>query len=568
MADPVTILNEKLEKAFRVRHIEYEPPPDTDGKILSDILVDQGRIDATIVNGILEEATGVPSLDPTKVSMASEFIEHARKLVPGPVALQEKVFPVRHEGNYVHLVMSLPNDEESIKRMESITGSRIKPYCCYTNGILESIKTYYDASEFEKDFVIDDVNVLMESAVRSINRLKMASADLMDLVNDVSVIRLLQFILNKLVGNGASDLHFECQANAFRARFRKDGVMQTAWSFPMVIRDGIVPRLKLISALDLTDNSRPQDGSISYNLIKDRDIDIRVSSLPSLYGEKVVLRILDKGKKQFTLNDLGMERRESEQLKKIISRPNGLILVTGPTGSGKTTTLYAILNELNTESVNIVTAEDPVEYRLEGITQVTCTSEEGLTFKDALKSFLRQDPDIIMVGEIRDLETADIALKSAMTGHIVLSTLHTNDASSAINRLINMGIPPYLVASAQITVIAQRLMRKVCGHCKTEHTPEKEAMIILGLTEGEARCYRGEGCDHCSGTGYNGRVGIYELFNVNDTMIKMILAKEPSGVLKRAAIDDGMTILREAALNKLKEGITTIEEVLRVTMDT
>lgn len=568
MSDAITILNKRLEKALRIRHIEYEMLPETDGKIISDVLIEQEKISTNIVNSILEEVTGVPSLDPTMVSLEREFIEHAKKLVPKTVALQENVFPVRHEGNFVHLVMSLPDDRECIKRMEFITGSRIKPYCCYTNGILEAIKTYYDAGEFKEDFLIDDINILTDDAMVTINKLLMASAGVMDLANNVSVIRLLQFILNKLVGNGATDLHFETQKNSFRVRFRLDGVMQTAWSFPRSLRNGIVPRLRLISGLELEENDFPRDGSINYNVIKDKDVDIRVSSLPSIYGEKIVLRILDKEKERYTLNDLGMEKSESGLLSEIIRRPSGLILVTGPTGSGKTTTLYAILNELNTENVNIITAEDPVEYKLEGITQVNCTSEEGLTFKDVLKSFLRQDPDIIMIGEIRDIETADIAVKSAMTGHIVLSTLHTNDAASAINRLINMGIPPYLVASTQLTVIGQRLIRKVCDNCKTEFKPEREAMIILDLKEGERTFYKGEGCKHCSGTGYNGRIGIYEVLNINDSMIKMILAKEPSGVIKMAAIDNGMTTIRKAALNKLKDGVTTVEEILRVTMDT
>ena len=567
MNDAITVLNEKVKKALQIRHIEHNAVPEDEG-LISDILLEQGKIDAATVNGILEEVTGMPSLDPNIVSFGSEFIEHAKKLIPVSIALREKVFPVKHEGNHVHLVMSLPNDGACIRRMEFNTGSRIKPYCCYTDGILKSIKTYYGDIETQEDAVADDANVLAEEAAVALNRLKMTNAPVMDLINDVSVIRLLKLILNSLVGNGASDLHFEPQEDYFRIRFRKDGVMQTGWSFPLGIRDGIVPRLKLISGLEPSNSDVPLDGSISYNLIDTRDIDIRVSSLPSLYGEKIVLRILDKGKKMLTLNDLGMETRESRKIDRIIRRPNGLILVTGPTGSGKTTTLYGILGELNTENVNIVTAEDPVEYKLSGLTQVNCGSDTGLNFADALRSFLRQDPDVMMVGEIRDMETADIALKSAMTGHIVLSTLHTNDAASAINRLINMGIPPYLAASAQITVVAQRLVRRLCSHCKTKYTPEKEALTVLGLEPGDTAFYKGEGCDHCSGTGFDGRVGIYELLTINDDMIRIILAREPSNVLKEAAIKNGMKSLRDAALKKLKDGVTSVEEVLRVTMDT
>lgn len=286
-----------------------------------------------------------------------------------------------------------------------------------------------------------------------------------------------------------------------------------------------------------------------------------------LFRRKILLRILDKGKERLNIEELGMDAREFTQSEQIIRRPNGLILLTGPTGSGKTTTLYALLNELNTEHVNISTAEDPVEYRLDGITQVNCSGESGLTFEDVLRSFLRQDPDIIMVGEIRDMSTADIAVKSAMTGHIVLSTLHTNDAASAVNRLINMGIPAYLVASAQITVIAQRLMRRICTHCKTETVPDAGALAVLGVANKEIAVFKGQGCNRCSGTGYKGRVGIYEMLCVDDNMIKIILNKEPSGVLKAAAVKAGMTTLRNAALQKLADGVTTVEEVLRVTMD-
>jgi type IV pilus assembly protein PilB len=567
MTNSVTILNDKLKKAFEVRHIDCGPDSEYDGKLLSDLLIEQGKADPSVVNSVLEEVTGFSSLDPSMVSLTSEFAEHAKRLIPGHVALREKVFPVKHERNSVHIVMSLPTDMECIRRLESITGSRIKPYCCYTKGIVETIHTYYGDIGDKTAFTVEDVTMLIDDAATSINKLKVANADIMAIVNDVSVIRLLQFVLGKLAGTGASDLHFESQEDSFKIRYRKDGVMQVAWSLPPVIRDGIVSRLKLISGMDIAEKDLPQDGSINYNLVEGKDIDIRASSLPSVHGEKIVLRILERDKERFTLNELGMETKEFGELNQIIRKPSGLILVTGPTGSGKTTTLYAMLNELNTEDVNIITAEDPVEYKLKGLTQVNCTSEKGLTFKDALKSFLRQDPDVIMVGEIRDIETADIAVKSAMTGHIVLSTLHTNDAASAISRLINMGIPPYLVASAQITVIAQRLMRRVCDHCKIAYVPEKESMLILGIKQGEATYYRGEGCDHCSGTGYNGRVGIYELLTLNDRITKLVLENQPSGVIRKAAIEDGMTTLRKAALKKLKQGITTVEEVLRVTMD-
>jgi type IV pilus assembly protein PilB len=344
--------------------------------------------------------------------------------------------------------------------------------------------------------------------------------------------------------------------------------MQTAWTWPPIFRDVIIDRLKLLSRMDLNQRALPQDGAISFGLIKDRIVDIRVSALPSLYGEKIVMRILERDKKQVTLKDMGMDPRDATLLEKTIHHPTGLVLVTGPTGSGKSTTLYAVLTELNTDAVNIVTAEDPVEYKLDGLTQVSCSADTGLTFKDALRSFLRQDPDIIMVGEIRDVETADIALKAAMTGHLVLSTLHTNDAAGAISRLVNMGIPPYLVASAQVMVIAQRLMRRLCNHCKTPYTPEAETLRAMEIAVNGKTLYKAVGCPECAGTGYHGRIGIYELLQVSDRIVDLILKDQPSRAIKEAAMADGMVTLREAAVARMAAGITTIEEVLRVTMDT
>jgi type IV pilus assembly protein PilB len=566
MTNHLKHLNKKIIKALNVRQVEYQPP-EADNVLLTDLLIEQDTLDTATANIILEEATGFTSIDPTFVSFNTDFLEHAKNLIPGVVAIEENVFPLKHEGNHVHLVMALPNDEARIKRLEFITGSRIRPYCCHTAGIREAIRTHYGDDDFTQAPAAADIRKITEQALVAINKLTIANAEMAAIINDVTVIRLLRHILNTLVNNGASDIHFEPQEDALRVRSRIDGVMQVAWKFPLSIKKGIINRLKLISDMDLNETGRPQDANINYNLIQNRAIDMRVSSLPSIYGEKIVLRILDKGKERLNIEELGMDAREFTQLELIIRRPDGLILLTGPTGSGKTTTLYALLNELNTEHVNISTAEDPVEYRLDGITQVNCSGEGGLTFEDVLRSFLRQDPDIIMVGEIRDMPTADIAVKSAMTGHIVLSTLHTNDAASAVNRLINMGIPAYLVASAQITVIAQRLMRRICTHCKTETAPDAGALAVLDVANKKITVFKGQGCDQCSGTGYKGRVGIYEMLCVDDNMIKIILNKEPSGVLKNAAVKAGMTTLRNAALQKLADGVTTVEEVLRVTMD-
>ncbi len=567
MDKSITQFNEKLLKACRIRGVDADSSLTTQGRPLTDILLESGVIESGPANAILEEVTGIQSLDPTFVSFTDQFLSHMRQMIPKKVAVGEKVFAVKHEGNHVHLVMSFPEDESCLRKMEALTGSRIKPYCCHTGAVSEAIGMYYGDGDGEPDEA-PDIDVLTDNALNTLHALKMANAPVMELVNAAPVVLLLQFMLNDLVAKGASDLHFEPQEKTFRIRCRRDGVMQSVWSFPSVIGAGIIPRLKMISQMDLSKTKQPQDGSINYHLIQNRDIDVRTSALPSLYGEKLVLRILEKDKKKLTLQDLGMDSAEFEKMNHIVHRPGGLLLVTGPTGSGKTTTLYAVLNDLNSEQVNIVTAEDPVEYKMDGLTQINCSSEDGVTFREALKSFLRQDPDIIMVGEIRDVETADIALKAAMTGHMVLSTLHTNDAPSAVQRLINMGIPPYLAASARISVVAQRLMRKLCVHCKASYVPEKEALMILGVEDStEVQYFQSTGCDQCAGTGYSGRIGIYELLTVKEELVNLILSEAPASALKAAAVKNGMITLRDAALAKAQAGITSLEEVLRVTME-
>ncbi|MDO9265057.1 MAG: ATPase, T2SS/T4P/T4SS family [Desulfosalsimonadaceae bacterium] len=565
--DDIVTFNKKLFKAFRIRGITVGAVPDMEQRLISDYLIEQGLAEPALVNSVLEEITGVQALDPSFVSFDPVFIEHITLLLPAVVAKEETVFPVKHENDFVHVVMAMPQDETCLHLLEAVTGSRIRPYCCNGPAIRGVIERYYADRVDIAEPLAEKPEKLVELALQSLNRLKTSRAESLALVNDAHLIRLLQYVMNTLVKSGASDLHMEPREHDFRIRYRKDGVMQTAWTWPPVFKDAIIPRLKMISRMNPDEHFLPQDGSINFGLIKNRTVDIRVSSLPALYGEKIVMRILERDKKQLTLKNLGLEPKDERLLENTISHPTGLILVTGPTGSGKSSTLYAVLNQLNSDTVNIVTAEDPVEYKLNGLTQVSCSAETGLTFNEALRSFLRQDPDIIMVGEIRDAETADIALKAAMTGHLVLSTLHTNDAAGAINRLVNMGIPPYLVASAQVTIIAQRLMRRLCENCKQACEPEAEALKAMGIMPGEMKIFKAAGCPECSGTGYNGRMGIYELLQISDRIVDLILKDQPASVLKTTAVEDGMTTLRDAALHKLSAGITSVEEVLRVTMD-
>lgn len=560
--------NLKLRKAFDLRGIDTSILTPDQGEILTDFAIDKGLIDTGTANLILEDITGVPFLDPTLATFQKSFIVHANNLIPKSVAIDERVFAVKHKADQIHLVMSIPTNLAAIKKLEYITSSRIKPYCCHTKGILSAIAQYY-LDDNPDAYTADNENLetLAEKAVSAIHNLKALNADMEQIVNHVNVINMLKFVLNHLVKVDASDIHFEPQASNSRIRYRKDGVMQVLGVCPSAVGKALINRIKLISKMQFDSKNTPQDGSIDYHVVKDRDIDVRVSALPSLYGEKIVLRILAGDIGGLTLNELGMGVNESTSLKRVLERPSGMILVTGPTGSGKTTTLYAILRALNSEHVNILTAEDPIEYKIAGITQVNCDSETGLTFNKALRSFLRQDPDIIMVGEIRDRETAEMALKASMTGHLVLSTLHTNNAPGAINRLINMGIPPFLVASAQITVLAQRLVRVICEDCKTKDENVRIRLAQLNLNNTSGNYFIGKGCSLCSGTGYRGRTGIYELLLVNDDMVPIVLANEPSASLKKAAIAAGMTTLRNAALMKFENGVTTIEEVIRVTMD-
>jgi type IV pilus assembly protein PilB len=382
------------------------------------------------------------------------------------------------------------------------------------------------------------------------------------------IVKLVNGILINAIKIGASDIHVEPYENTLRVRYRVDGVLFNAMNLPLKIKNPITSRLKIMSNLDISERRLPQDGRIKLRLGKKREIDFRVSVLPCLFGEKTVLRILDKSNLQIDLTKLGFEEESLKKFMDALNKPYGMILVTGPTGSGKTTTLYSALNYLNKPDINIMTAEDPIEYNFLGMNQVQIKEEIGLTFASALRAFLRQSPDIILVGEIRDFETAEIAVKAALTGHLVLSTLHTNDAPSSISRLLNMGIEPFLVSASVILIAAQRLARKICTECKEEEKVPVSALVQLGFSEEEAKtikCYRGKGCPNCNNSGYKGRIALYEIMPVGSEIKEMILEGASADELKKTAIRLGMKTLRMSGLTKVKEGVTSIEEVLRVT---
>ncbi len=555
-------LNARLSRVANRRNIKVPGSVTANGKLLSDSLLENKNISSQLANELLEEASGIRSIDPQYISFSKTFLDHVSQLIPKEISLEEKVFPIKHEGNHVHLLMASPLDETLVARMEALTGSRIKRYCCYSSGIKQAIETHYPKEVSQLPVNSEE---LVEQAVNDAQHiLNRRDGGLETLVNVPSLIRLLRMIFYEAVSLGISDIHFETQKDNFRIRVRQDGVLRTAWKLPLVLSQALIARIKQIAGLNITEG-KPQDGRIDYHLVDDHEIDIRVSILPGVYGDKAVLRVLEKGKNRLSLTDLKLDPKTDAQFRKMLERPNGLVLITGPTGSGKTTTLYALLEELNSEEVNISTAEDPVEYELEGITQVDCTEQRGVTFASALRSFLRQDPDIIMVGEIRDLDTGDIAVKSALTGHLVLSTLHTNDAPSAVTRLVNIGVPPFLLAACGLTVVAQRLVRKICTNCKKPMKPEAALLNKLGIEEVDAKFFQGSGCDRCAGTGYKGRVAIMECFSVNEKIEKLIVGEKGTGDLRRVAIKSGMTTLRRDGLEKIKQGFTTPQEVLRVT---
>jgi len=389
---------------------------------------------------------------------------------------------------------------------------------------------------------------------------------------DAPVVRLVNVLLVDSLRRGASDIHVEPYEKDFRIRFRIDGVLYDVMHPPMKVRDPLISRLKIMAKLDISEKRLPQDGRIKIKVKVDnrsRELDFRVSTLPTLFGEKVVLRLLDKDKLMLDMTKLGFEQESLVKFKRAIANPYGMVLVTGPTGSGKTNTLYSALQSLNTSETNIMTAEDPVEFNLQGINQVQMKEQIGLNFAAALRSFLRQDPNIVLVGEIRDFETAEIAIKAALTGHLVLSTLHTNDAPSTISRLVNMGIEPFLVATSVNIIQAQRLIRRICTECKEEVHVPIEGLVEIGFSKADAtdlKIYRGRGCDHCNKTGFKGRVGLYEVMEITDELRELIIIGASAMELRRKAIDTGMITLRESGLYKIREGITTIEEVVKETV--
>ena len=566
------------------------------GGRLQTNLVRLGFIKEDDLLSFLSAQYRVPSVMLSKLEINPNVI----KLVPASKAKNHFIIPIQRVGPKLTLAMADPSNIVVIDEIKFMTGFNVEPVVASETEIIEAIKKYYggggnitgmgkvsfDATEYNLDdeantpmdasFMLDDdtVNVddfdaLVHGAVDNIEVIETTQVDEGGEIEG-PIIKIVNGILIKAIKLGASDVHFEPYEKIFRVRYRIDGVLRREMALPVKIKNAIVSRLKIMAKLDIAEKRLPQDGRIKLRLGKGREMDFRVSTAPILFGEKVVLRLLDKSALQLDMTKLGFEAWSLEELKKAIHKPVGMILVTGPTGSGKTTTLYSVLSELNKETENIMTAEDPVEYNFMGINQVQMHDDIGLTFASSLRSFLRQDPDIIMVGEIRDFETGQIAIQAALTGHLVLSTVHTNDAPGTITRLIDMGIEPFLISSSVIMVLAQRLARKICMDCKEPIKVHPQLLIDLGVPPDEAKSfpvYKGKGCPICSNTGYKGRIGLYEVMPMREEIKELILARASASEIKREALRLGMKTLRQSGIFKVKEGMTTIEEVVRTTME-
>ena len=583
----------------------------TGGGRLGSNLVKLGMISDDVITAVLSRQYGVPSINLDLFSIEDEVI----KLISQEVALKYTILPISKVGTTLTLAMADPTNVFAMDDIKFMTGLNVEPVIASEASIQMAIGKYYSGSTqidiFDAAIAIDtekfgrngtkngskngskngkgdtglaegDLDVKLDDfqfqahdseefeVVEDNEEIDLAT--LARASEDAPVVRLVNVLMVDSLRRGASDIHVEPYEKDFRIRFRIDGVLYDVMHPPMKLRDPLISRLKIMAKLDISEKRLPQDGRIKIKVKVDersRELDFRVSTLPTLFGEKVVLRLLDKDKLMLDMTKLGFEPQSLEKFQRAIANPYGMVLVTGPTGSGKTNTLYSALQSLNTTETNIMTAEDPVEFNLQGINQVQMKEQIGLNFAAALRSFLRQDPNIVLVGEIRDFETAEIAIKAALTGHLVLSTLHTNDAPSTISRLVNMGIEPFLVATSVNIIQAQRLIRRICKDCKVETSMPAEGLVEIGFKPEEAssvKLYKGRGCETCLNTGYKGRVGLYEVMEVTDELRELIIIGASAIELRRKAIDGGMITLRESGLYKLREGITTVEEVVKETV--
>jgi len=557
------ITNDQLKQA-----LDYQKK---NGGRLGTCLVKMGLIADDEITAVLSRQYGVPSINLKFYEVDPTVI----KLIPQETALRYQVVPLSRVGSTLTIAMTDPTNVFAMDDIKFMTGFNVEPVVASETAVDDAISKFYGAveSEQELDKVMKDLTAEDSEAVElAAEESEMDLAALEKAADEAPIIKLCNLILTDAVKRGASDIHVEPYKKAYRVRFRVDGVLQNVMDPPLKLKDAITSRIKIMSKLDIAEKRLPQDGRIMIKYVKDgkkKELDFRVSTVPTLFGEKIVLRLLDKENLRLDMTKLGFETESLQRFERAILKPYGMVLVTGPTGSGKTNTLYSSVARLNTPETNIMTAEDPVEFQLPGVNQVQMKEQIGLNFASALRAFLRQDPNIILVGEIRDFETAEIGVKAALTGHLVLSTLHTNDAPSTISRLMNMGIEPFLVATSVNLICAQRLVRRICAQCKEPMQVQPQALTDAGYSPEEAAkttVYHGKGCGVCNNSGYKGRVGLYEVMEITDDLRELILVGASALELKKKALEQGMIALRRSGLIKVAAGHTTMEEVLRETV--
>src|SRR2546422_3024521 len=550
---------EQLKKALA----EQQGSPEKIGSVL--VRVNFVNEDQLI--GFLSRQYGVPSITLAQLDIESDVL----KLVPAPIARKYEVIPVRKMGNSLALAMADPTNVFALDDISFMTNLQVLPLVASQTAIKKAIDRNYESKTEAISSVLSDMQTDLGNVEVVEDGEEGAKVDVFELkesADEAPVVKLVNMVLVDAIQKGASDIHFESYEKIFRIRFRMDGVLHEMLAPPKRLESAILSRLKIMSNLDIAERRMPQDGRIKlrYNT---REIDFRVSTLPTIFGEKAVLRILDKDALKLDMTQLGFDEWSLEKFSAVIHQPYGMVLITGPTGSGKTTTLYSAIHTINSPDINIMTAEDPVEYNLKGVNQVQINEGIGRTFSAALRSFLRQDPDVILVGETRDLETAQISIRAALTGHLVFSTLHTNDCPSTIARLLDMGIPPFLVASSLLLIVAQRLGRKICRACREPYDADEASLVTYGHVpsgKGRVQFYKGKGCATCNFTGMKGRVAIYEVMPITEEIRDGILKNMSTAELRAIAQSQGMKSLRQGGLLKVIEGTTSIEEVLRVTL--
>lgn len=545
------ITKDQLDKALDIQRNK--------GGSLSRIIADQGFATEKQLMAGLGKHLGLPPIDLGKIKIQPEIIE----LIPRSISVFYEAVPISKVGDMLTVAMADPLNVLAIDDLKVVTGCEIQPVISNTKDIQQAIDNYYapttEIQDIIKEVPISEVEIEREEDINL--------SELIEQTDKAPVIRIVNLVLYQGIKNKASDIHLEPYERQLRLRYRIDGVLFESSPPPKHMHPAIVSRIKIISKLDIAERRVPQDGRFRIRM-EGKDVDFRVSIMPTSFGEKIVLRILDKGSLSMELDKLGLTGLPLEIFQNSIGAPYGMILITGPTGSGKTTTLYSALSTINKPGVNIITIEDPVEYQFIGVNQIAVKPEVGLTFANGLRSILRQDPDVIMVGEIRDMETADISIQAALTGHLVFSTLHTNDAAGSITRLEDMGVEPFLISSSLLMVVAQRLVRKVCQTCKKPTEIPVNALLRIGYRVEKGNpviFYKGTGCKHCKGVGYIGRLGLFEVLEVNKEIQDLIVQKATAEKIKEQAIKNGMQTLRDAGLEKAKEGLTTVEEILRVT---